>query len=141
MRFYIKRPSNKPFTLQDLYEQEMKRKPAPRKLRNPKASRSLTLEHEGTKLHIYADGIMTIQGSTKQAAYALARQILEYKNNLNTFMITANDCVQIKCSKGEKYTIEWIGKGILQDDLMPKPFFWDEFKAEFERFCELKIFL
>lgn len=119
----------------------MKRKPAPRKLNTiRKPSKILTLEYEGTRLNVYSDGILTIQGETKHAAYALAKQLLEHRDNLNSFMITSNDCIKYSCEQGKKWTIKWVGKGILEKDIMPKPFFWDEFKTEFERFCELKIF-
>ena len=118
----------------------MKRKPLPKKHSTPKARKILSLEYEGTKLNIYSDGILTIQGETKHAAYALAKQLLEHRDGFNSLMIISGNCVQYNLEKGKKWTIKWTGKGVLEKDIMPRPFFWDEFKAEFERFCELKIF-
>lgn len=97
------------------------------------------VEYEGTKLRIYSNGILTIDGDTKHAAFALAKRVLDEVGG--AVGMEYNRCVTIKCKPGTPYTIEWIGLGILSDDKLPEPKFWEEFKAEFERVCNLKAFI
>jgi hypothetical protein len=116
----------------------MKRKPAPRRVRSTADDFTL-LEYEGAKLRIYNNGMLTIKGSTKNAAFALAKQVMSEDGAPDS--IEYNKCIRINCKKGKPYTIEWLGLGILQDDAYPEPKFWEEFKLEFERFCNLKAFI
>lgn len=116
-----------------------RKKPLPRNRQTYKPDYTL-LEYEGAKLKIYSTGLLTIRGSIKHAAFALAKNVLEDKGN--AIGIEYNQCIKIKCKPGKPYTIEWLGKGILPDgDAYPEPKFWEEFKTEFERFCELKAFI
>jgi len=83
--------------------------------------------------------MLTIRGNTKHAAFALAKYVLDEKGG--AVGVEYNRCVKIKCKPGSPYTIEWLGLGILQDDAFPEPKFWEEFKIEFERVCNLKAFI
>jgi hypothetical protein len=112
----------------------MRKKPLPKKQRSYKDDYT-TLKYEGTELHLYRTGMLTIKGDTKQAAYALAKHILD-----DTLNSTFYRCIKINLKKNKPYTIEWLGLGILSDDPLPEPKFWEEFKEEFERYCALKAF-
>ena len=98
-------------------------------------------EYKGTQLRIYNNGVLIIKGNSivKHAAYALAKNILDSKGD--SISTEYNRCIVVKTKTGKPYTVKWIGLGILLDDALPEPKFWEEFKTEFERFCELKAFL
>jgi hypothetical protein len=116
-----------------------RKKPLPRNRRVFQPSFT-TLTHEDATVKIYSSGMLTIKGSVKNAAFALAKHVLDDKGS--AIGVEYNRCIRVKCKPGKPYTIEWLGKGILpDDDAYPEPKFWAEFKTEFERFCELKAFI
>lgn len=117
----------------------MRRKPSPK---IPPQKRWVDihtdLSYEDTSVRFYNSGMITFKGSIKHAAIAFARYILDTVNltrgGINYL------CIRVY-PEDKKSTIEWLGKGIIEDDVYPEPKFWEEFKKEFERYCELKAFL
>ena len=119
----------------------MKRKKPARPRQKRWADEFTAFEYEGTELRVYNTGMLTIKGKAniKNAAMALARHVLDEEGD--AVGLGYNKCIRVNCKPGTKYTVEWEGLGVLQDDAYPEPKFWAEFKDEFERICALKAFL
>lgn len=96
---------------------------------------SITLLHEDTELLFYNSGMIDIKGDVKCGAIAFAKHILAMgkAGSLNYV------CMKIHLKKDNKYSLEWIAEE--SDPNYKKPKFWEDFKREFERYCELKVFL
>lgn len=93
-----------------------------------------TISYKDTTLYFYNTGKMTIIGNVKYAAIAFAKYMLDsnlFNNNLNYL------CLSLKITENKQRTIEWVESG----HEFVKPKYWEEFKREFERYCELKAFL
>ncbi len=119
------------------------RKPATQKQKRWQDSYS-TFLYENTDCRVYNNGMITIKGdgNIKHAAIAFAKYILN--DNLTTTILRKSDfykCISVNCEPNTQYTIDWVGDGVVEDDIYPEPKFWEEFKKEFERYCELKVFL
>lgn len=114
----------------------MRKKPAPVQQKRWQDSFN-TLEYDNTKVHLYNSGMITFTGNTKNAAIATAKFFLE--DNMLRGLIHYS-CITINLENGKKYTIDWVGKGVIPDDICPEPKYWKKFKKEFERYCELKAF-
>ncbi len=93
-----------------------------------KPSRPVHLSYEDGYLAFSSNGTIKIEGNIKNAALALFKHILN-KNGTITWV----GYIKIICIPGKPYTLEWGSAG-------SKPEHWDEFKKEYERICELKIF-
>lgn len=99
---------------------------------------STIMKHNNTSLIISNDGTLEINGTIKDAAYALFKVILQLSQDSTS--ISYNNCILVKSK--EFITIEWIGRGIINSNLVkPKPKFWDEFKLQFEELNSLKAFI
>lgn len=100
---------------------------------------TITVTDQKSELKIFSNGTATLNGNVKDIANVLGKVVLN--NYSKSSHLKLNECIMIVCTSGFAYTIDWIGKGVLQDDLMPEPLFWEEFKMEFERYCKMKAFL
>lgn len=100
---------------------------------NPQTPR-IEIEGEGTSVYFCDSGMIEVDGDIKRGAIAFAKYIIETTVNFGSFNWI---CIKINFRKNEKYSIEWIESG--HEFIKPK--FWEEFKREFERYCELKAFL
>jgi hypothetical protein len=115
----------------------MRKKPAPVNQKRWQDSYN-TLEHDNTKVRLYNSGFITFNGNIKSAAIAVAKFFLEDDSMTGLIHYL---CIDVSLEKNKKYTIKWVGGGVIPDDTCPEPKFWKEFKTEFERYCELKVFL
>lgn len=117
-----------------------RRKPAPKRTKRYEDEYT-AFEYEGTQLRVYNTGMLTVKGkgSIKNAAMALAKHVLDEEGD--AVGLGYNKCIYVNCKPGKPYTITWEGKGVIEGDVCPAPYFWDEFKTEFERVCALKAFL
>ena len=111
----------------------------PNTLKRSAPEGTIIVTDQKSELKIFSNGTATINGSVKDVANVLGKIVLN--DYSKSSYLKLNECIIIVCTSGFAYTIDWTGKGVLQDDLMPKPLFWDEFKMEFERYCKLKVFL
>lgn len=120
------------------------RKPAPA---NPKRwqDKYNVLSYENTEIKVYNSGMITIKegGTIQNAAIAFAKYVLEDNatTHAHLFKTDLYTCIDVTCEPNKKYTVKWIGKGVIENDLCPEPKFWGKFKKEFERYCKLKAFL
>lgn len=95
-----------------------------------------TISHDDTTVHFYNTGMIDINGNVKNAAIALAKYMIENGASCDELIYL---CMKVCLQKNKKYTIEWVGE---ENELsFTKPYFWNEFKKEFERYCELKAFI
>ncbi len=114
----------------------MRKKPAP-PIQTRWEDGFVNLEHEDAKVRFYNTGMITFNGSIKNAAIAVAKHLMD---DMSFIGILNYLCINYNFNSGEKYTINWVGGGVIPNDKLPEPKYWAEFKEEFERYCELKAF-
>jgi|WetSurMetagenome_2_1015567.scaffolds.fasta_scaffold374383_2 hypothetical protein len=116
----------------------MRKKPAPAQQKRWQDDYSI-LEYDDTKVRLYNSGMITFTGTIKNAAVAVARYFLN--TEFFSSEIINYSCIKVSLKKNEKYTIFWLGSGVIPEDICPEPKYWEEFKTEFEKYCGLKAFL
>lgn len=84
-------------------------------------------------IKLYGSGGVKLEGNVREAAFMFAKHMLNDKPRAD--FTTLNSSIKAKCKLGEDYTIDWV------NSRFDEPYWWQEFKAEYEKICRLKAFL
>lgn len=88
--------------------------------------------HKSAKFCVHNDGSMSLEGSVKDAAYALFKYVFEKEYAPGLCRIDLNEALTIYCENEVRLE--------LYNKEKPAPEFWNELVKEFNRIVKMKVF-
>lgn len=85
----------------------------------------------GSRLAIHRDGTMSLEGTTKDAAMALVKYVVQSDLVDQCISMTLNESIKIE-AVGKTYELIYLKKD--------KPEFWDDLVREFNKIIRMKAF-